>query len=86
MGRNLQKGDPLKLNMNSSLDLFYLIFFLQLSKTKLVLEGDDKDAFSVEPEVTLSDSIVQLLVKQPQKLDYEEKQQTVLQVSKARNW
>lgn len=55
-------------------------------KTRLVLEGADMDAFSVAPEVTLSDSIVQLLVKQPQKLDYEKKQRTVLEVSKARNW
>lgn len=47
----------------------------------LLLEGADEDAFSVVPEVTTSESPVQLLVKQPQKLDFEEKQQIVLQVS-----
>lgn len=53
----------------------------QLSKIKLLLEGADKDAFSVVPEVITSESTVELLVKQPQKLDFEEKQQIVLQVS-----
>ncbi|XP_023275085.1 cadherin-related family member 2 [Seriola lalandi dorsalis] len=52
----------------------------KISKTKLSLEGADKDVFSVEPQFTTSDSIVQLLVKQPQKLDFEEKQQMVLRV------
>lgn len=41
--------------------------------------------FSVEPQATMSDSIVQLLVKQPQKVDFEEKQQMVLEVSQIRN-
>ncbi|XP_078117590.1 cadherin-related family member 2 [Sander vitreus] len=50
------------------------------SKIKLTLEGEDKDVFSVEPPFTMSDSIVQLLVKQPQKLDFEIKQQMILQV------
>eukprot|EP00064_Thunnus_orientalis_P004155 superscaffoldBa00000370_g4166 len=52
----------------------------KVAHTKLTLEGPDKDVFSVEPQFTSSDSIVQLLVKQPQKLDFEEKQQMVLQV------
>ncbi|KAF7664411.1 hypothetical protein LDENG_00178890 [Lucifuga dentata] len=50
------------------------------SKTKLILEGVDKDVFSVAPDFTISDSIVQLIVKQPERLDFEEKQQMVLQV------
>ncbi|XP_044062276.1 cadherin-related family member 2 isoform X3 [Siniperca chuatsi] len=52
----------------------------KISTTVLILRGDDKDVFSVEPPSTMSDSIVQLLVKQPQKLDFEEKQQMVLEV------
>ncbi|XP_049899176.1 cadherin-related family member 2 isoform X2 [Epinephelus moara] len=52
----------------------------KISKTKLTLEGEDKDVFSVEPSTTMSTSIVQLLVKQPQKLDYEVTQQMVLQI------
>lgn len=41
--------------------------------------------FSVEPQMTMSPSAVQLLVKQPQKLDFEVKQQMVLEVSKAKS-
>ncbi|XP_040904362.1 cadherin-related family member 2 [Toxotes jaculatrix] len=52
----------------------------KISHTELILEGADKDIFSVEPQLTTSDSVVQLLVKQPQMLDFEEKQQVVLQV------
>ncbi|XP_029298107.1 LOW QUALITY PROTEIN: cadherin-related family member 2 [Cottoperca gobio] len=52
----------------------------KISKTQLTLEGPDKAMFSVEPQSTMSDSIVQLLVKQPQLLDFEEKQKMVLQV------
>ncbi|XP_054647918.1 cadherin-related family member 2 isoform X2 [Dunckerocampus dactyliophorus] len=54
-----------------------------LDKTKsieLTLEGEDKDVFSVEPQFTMLDSVVQLVVKQPQKLDYEDKHQMVVQV------
>ncbi|MEQ2241486.1 hypothetical protein ILYODFUR_025777, partial [Ilyodon furcidens] len=49
-------------------------------QTELRLEGVDKDVFSVEPSLAASDSIVQLLVRQPANLDFEEKQQIVLQV------
>uniref|UniRef100_A0A3Q3M564 Cadherin domain-containing protein n=2 Tax=Mastacembelus armatus TaxID=205130 RepID=A0A3Q3M564_9TELE len=52
----------------------------KISYTELILEGTDKDVFSVEPQFTMTDSIVQLLVKQPQAVDYEEKQQMILQV------
>ncbi|XP_059201472.1 cadherin-related family member 2 [Centropristis striata] len=52
----------------------------RFSKTKLTLEGADKDVFSVEPPFTTSDSIVQLMVKQPQELDFEITNQMVLQV------
>ncbi|KAM9356765.1 cadherin-related family member 2 [Symphorus nematophorus] len=52
----------------------------KISKTQLKLEGADKDVFSVQPEYTMSDSVVQLQVKEPQKLDFEEKQQMVLEV------
>nr|XP_057918883.1 cadherin-related family member 2 isoform X2 [Doryrhamphus excisus] len=54
-----------------------------LDKTKsieLTLAGEDKDVFAVEPQFTMLDSVVQLVVKQPQKLDYEDKQQMVVQV------
>ncbi|MED6240046.1 hypothetical protein ATANTOWER_015274 [Ataeniobius toweri] len=49
-------------------------------QTELRLEGVDKDVFSVEPSLAASDSIVQLLVRQPANLDFEKKQQMVLQV------
>lgn len=38
--------------------------------------------FSVEPQSTMSDSVVQLVVKQNQNLDFEVKQQMVLNVRK----
>uniref|UniRef100_A0A4W6CUD7 Cadherin domain-containing protein n=1 Tax=Lates calcarifer TaxID=8187 RepID=A0A4W6CUD7_LATCA len=47
---------------------------------ELSLEGPDKDVFSVEPSFMSSDSLVQLLVKQPEVLDFEEKQQMTLEV------
>ncbi|KAM6923992.1 cadherin-related family member 2 [Xenentodon cancila] len=50
------------------------------SQTELILEGRDQEVFSVEPSFTTSDSIVQLLVRQPENLDYEKKQQMILQV------
>ncbi|KAK1903616.1 Cadherin-related family member 2 [Dissostichus eleginoides] len=52
----------------------------KIKKMKLNLEGVHSDVFSVEPQSTASDSIVQLLVKQPQNLDYEEIQTIVLSV------
>lgn len=39
----------------------------------------------MEPQSAMSTSIVQLLVRQPQQLDFEEKQQMILQVRKVRN-
>lgn len=51
--------------------------------TELSLEGEDKDVFSVEPALlssTMSDTAVQLLVRQSQLLDFEKKQRMVLQV------
>lgn len=36
--------------------------------------------FSLEPQFLVSSSVVQLVVKQPKKLDYELKQHMVLQV------
>ncbi|XP_047441441.1 cadherin-related family member 2 [Mugil cephalus] len=50
------------------------------SRIRLTLEGTDKDVFSVEPSSVMSESTVELLVKQPQALDFEQKQQMVLQV------
>lgn len=44
------------------------------------MDGEDKDVFSLEPQVLVSSINVQLVVKQPQKLDYEVKQHMVLQV------
>uniref|UniRef100_A0A3P9Q351 Cadherin domain-containing protein n=2 Tax=Poecilia reticulata TaxID=8081 RepID=A0A3P9Q351_POERE len=50
-------------------------------QTELTLEGEDKDVFSVEPPMFAGpESIVQLLVRQPENLDFEEKQQMILQV------
>ncbi|XP_054890595.1 cadherin-related family member 2 isoform X2 [Poeciliopsis prolifica] len=49
-------------------------------QTELRLEGEDKDVFSVEHSGAGAESTVQLLVRQPENLDYEEKQQMVLQV------
>lgn len=59
--------------------------FSQTRRTQLTLQGAEKDMFSVEPASTTSDSVVQLLVKQPDKLDFEKIQQTVLQVRKVKN-
>ncbi|XP_039976001.1 cadherin-related family member 2 isoform X2 [Xiphias gladius] len=52
----------------------------KFSNTELILEGADSDVFSVVPRFTSSDSIVQLLVKQPEKLNFEKIQQIVVQV------
>ncbi|XP_028271478.1 cadherin-related family member 2 isoform X2 [Parambassis ranga] len=52
----------------------------KMSRIRLTLEGEDKDVFSVEPQTALSESLVQLLVRQPENLDFEKKQQMVLQV------
>uniref|UniRef100_A0A3Q2U6F5 Cadherin domain-containing protein n=1 Tax=Fundulus heteroclitus TaxID=8078 RepID=A0A3Q2U6F5_FUNHE len=49
-------------------------------KTKLSLEGPDKDVFSVSPSVAGAESVVQLLVSQPENLDFEKKQQMILQM------
>ncbi|KAF6731331.1 Cadherin-related family member 2 [Oryzias melastigma] len=50
------------------------------SRTQLILEGVDKDVFSVEPSFTTVDTVVQLLVRQTEKLDYEKVQQMILNV------
>ncbi|XP_053734941.1 cadherin-related family member 2 [Synchiropus splendidus] len=50
----------------------------EVKRIQLTLEGADKDFFSVEPQLTTADSVVQLLIKQP--VDYEQKQHVVLQV------
>ncbi|XP_029956873.1 cadherin-related family member 2 [Salarias fasciatus] len=53
----------------------------QWVNTKLTLEGEHKDSFSVEPqESQLSENVVQLIIRNSQNLDYEIMQQTVLQV------
>ncbi|XP_037315940.2 cadherin-related family member 2 isoform X2 [Pungitius pungitius] len=52
----------------------------KFTSTSLTLEGEDKAVFSVQPTSTTSASIVQLQVKEPQKLDFEDKQQMVLQI------
>lgn len=38
--------------------------------------------FSVEPQIATSSSVIQLLVRKPQSLDYETKQEMVIEVSK----
>ncbi|KAM9850109.1 cadherin-related family member 2 [Aulostomus maculatus] len=52
----------------------------QITETELSLEGADKDLFSVEPQFPLSQSKVQLLVKQRDKLDFEKTHQMILKV------
>lgn len=52
----------------------------KIARTKLTLEGKFKDMFSVILQPTMAYSIVQLLVLQPEKLDFEKMQQIVLQV------
>ncbi|XP_034399067.1 cadherin-related family member 2 [Cyclopterus lumpus] len=52
----------------------------KITNMRLTLEGVDKNVFSVQPQFTMSDSIVQLQVREPQELDFEEKQQMVLQI------
>ncbi|CAL8263655.1 unnamed protein product [Lota lota] len=52
----------------------------QNGKIKLEVDGVDKDAFSVIPSVTTSESTVQLVVKDPQKLDFEKKKEMVVEV------
>ncbi|XP_062281271.1 cadherin-related family member 2 [Scomber scombrus] len=49
-------------------------------RTELTLGGPYKDVFSVEPSFTTTKSIVQLVVKQPQELDFEKIHEMVLQV------
>ncbi|XP_070818271.1 cadherin-related family member 2 [Chaetodon trifascialis] len=51
------------------------------SQIKLILEGEDKNVFSVEPQFITTGGMVQLLVRQPQNLDFERKQQMVLEVT-----
>ncbi|CAL8270234.1 unnamed protein product [Boreogadus saida] len=46
----------------------------------LEVHGEDKDAFAVNPTSTTSQSTVQLVVKDPQKLDFEDKEEMVVQV------
>ncbi|XP_059918726.1 cadherin-related family member 2 isoform X3 [Gadus macrocephalus] len=46
----------------------------------LEVDGVDKDAFAVNPTSTTSQSTVQLVVKDPQKLDFETKKVMVVQV------
>ncbi|XP_077465512.1 cadherin-related family member 2 [Stigmatopora argus] len=48
--------------------------------TELTLGGRDKNVFSVEPQFTIADSVVQLVVKEPQELDYEKTHQMVVEV------
>ncbi|XP_076018852.1 cadherin-related family member 2 [Genypterus blacodes] len=50
------------------------------SKIALSLDGADKAVFSVEPKSVTSQSAVQLNVVEPQNLDFEKKQQMILQV------
>lgn len=57
-----------------------LFIILQIVQTELRLDGVDKDVFYLEPSLAQSDSIVQLLVKQPADLDFEVKTQMVVQV------
>ncbi|XP_030224733.1 cadherin-related family member 2 isoform X2 [Gadus morhua] len=52
----------------------------QNGKIKLEVDGKDKDAFAVNPTSTTSQSTVQLVVKDPQKLDFEKKEEMVVQV------
>ncbi|XP_074530782.1 cadherin-related family member 2-like [Halichoeres trimaculatus] len=52
----------------------------KFSNTELTLGGPDKDVFSVQPQFTMSDSIVQLVVRQIEKLDYEKTQQMIVEV------
>lgn len=52
----------------------------KISNTKLTLGGANKDVFSVQPQFTMSDSTVQLVVKQLEKLDYEKTKQIVVEV------
>lgn len=44
------------------------------------MEGIDKDAFGVIPSVATSQSIVQLVVLDPQRIDFETKEEMVIQV------
>uniref|UniRef100_A0AAZ1XT94 Cadherin domain-containing protein n=1 Tax=Oreochromis aureus TaxID=47969 RepID=A0AAZ1XT94_OREAU len=53
----------------------------KISNTQLILEGEDKAVFSVEPQFTTIDSIVQIMIRQPENLDFEKKQQMILQVT-----
>ncbi|TKS72558.1 Cadherin-related family member 2 [Collichthys lucidus] len=52
----------------------------KMPQTQLSLGGTHKDVFSVEPQLAMSESIVQILVKEPQKLDFEKIQQMFVEV------
>uniref|UniRef100_A0AAX7VUE4 Cadherin domain-containing protein n=1 Tax=Astatotilapia calliptera TaxID=8154 RepID=A0AAX7VUE4_ASTCA len=53
----------------------------KISNTQLILDGEDKAVFSVEPQFTTVDSIVQIMIRQPENLDFEKKRQMTLQVT-----
>ena len=50
------------------------------------MDGKDKDAFAVNPTLTTSQSTVQLVVKDPQKLDFETRPEMVVQVRCVCTW
>ncbi|XP_071772586.2 cadherin-related family member 2 [Centroberyx gerrardi] len=50
------------------------------ARIKLTLEGADKEVFSVDPPSAISESPVRLVVIKSQQLDFEEKEQMVVQV------
>lgn len=50
------------------------------ARTELSLDGPYKDIFTVEPSVVFSESVVQLVVKQPEELDFETIQQLSVKV------
>ncbi|XP_051929177.1 cadherin-related family member 2 [Hippocampus zosterae] len=52
----------------------------KIKSIRLTLKGADKDVLSVEPQFSMADTVVQLVVKEPQKLDYEETQRMVVEV------
>ena len=44
------------------------------------MDGVDKDAFAVTPKSTTSESTVLLVIRDPQKIDFEKKKEMVVQV------
>ena len=64
--------------------MFVIVFrYLQgkQAEIKLSIDGPEKDMFAVHPSLAFSESVVQLMVKNIEELDFERKKEMVIQVT-----